>query len=167
MFKYAQEKTSELWGGTRGDMLVTLITLIAAYFASSFDWLGLKAKFHIGSEISMVIHFILLGTVLMLLTFSGHFLYSMVMNHNIKIDVQFSTKPGRKIFGRYVSMYIYNRSAANFESCLVILKDVEAIEGNWSLPEAINRFDALLWGSKMKLEKVKKRLRIIMTAILW
>lgn len=45
MFKYAQEKTSELWGGTRGDMLVTLITLIAAYLRHHSIGLVCKRNF--------------------------------------------------------------------------------------------------------------------------
>ncbi len=159
MLKYAQEKTGELWGGIRGDMLVTLITLIAAYIASSYDWLRLKAKFNIGNEISIIIYFILAGIALIAGTFFWHFLYSIFLSRKIELDLEFSTKPGRKIFGRYLGMYIYNKSAANFESCSVILKDVKAVGKNWNPPEAINRGDALLWGSKMRDREGKKTIR--------
>ncbi len=159
MFKYAQEKTGELWGGIRGDMLVTLITLIAAYVASSYDWLRLRAKFDIGNEISIIVYFIFAGIALIAGTFFWHFLYSISTSWKIELDLEFSTKPGRKIFGRYLGMYIYNKSAANIESCSVILKDVKAVGKNWNPPEAINREDALLWGSKMRDREGKKAIR--------
>lgn len=159
MFKYAQEKTGDLWGGIRGDMLVTLVTLIAAYFASTYDWFGLKARFHVGSEFSLIIHFVLAGMLLMGGSFCAYLLYSAIMNRKISFDVEFSTKPGRNIFGRYLSMFIYNKSAANVESCWVILKNVETTKGDWNPPDAINRRDSLLWGSKMRDREGKKTIK--------
>jgi len=87
---------------------------------------------------------------------------STINRSNISIDLDFSTKPGRPIFGRYMAMYIYNKSASDIESCFVILEDVKALKGNWK-PDKRIKYDPLLWGSLMVnrngLKTIKKNNR--------
>ncbi len=75
--------------------------------------------------------------------------------NNIVLDLDFSTKPGRPIFGRYVGIYIHNKSASHIESCYIMLKEVRAINSKWKQNNRIG-FDPLLWGSVMLDRNGKK-----------
>lgn len=148
MWRYAQQNTSNLWGGIRGDMIATLLALLAGYVAFAFDPLKLRPNPHFGETGAVLIYFIgaiVLGYIFTFLGFGG---YSAVFGKKVNLDLEFITKPPDPGNFRYLVLCINNKSVADLELCSVKLKKVSVKEGKWKPDERIG-YEPLLWGSIM------------------
>ncbi len=155
MFAYPKRKTSEFWEGIKWNVWVTLIALVASIVAALFNPYGWRENHPVYYGAYIVAVFIVTVFICVGVYFISHYMKGIVNRDKILFDLDFSTKPGRPIFGRYVAMCIHNRSAWDIESCYVMLKEVKAIKGKWKPSERIG-FDPLLWGSVMLDRNGKK-----------
>lgn len=147
MWNFSKQKVSILWGGIRGDMIATLFALIVGFLASSLDPFYLKTTLGFDDYLSAIIYFILSLIVGYTLSFLWFALYSFIFGRKVKIELRFDTNPGRKVFGRYLGIFIRNKSMGDLDTCWVALKNVDAVKSKWKPPKAIISGYPLLWGS--------------------
>lgn len=158
MWQFAKQKTTDIWGGIRGDMIATLVVLLVAYLVSIYDFLNLKTHPSIGETGATLIYFgatLVVGYSLTRLWFVA---YSLFFRYRIRIDIRVDTNPGRKVFGRYLGIFIRNKSIGELEHCFVVLKNVDAVKSKWKPPKVIVSGYPLLWGSVIPPREGSKKI---------
>ncbi len=151
MWQYARTKAKQLWFGVRADAMITIAAFVAAYVASRADWFQLTSRYPIDENLAIGIYFVVFVGLIIFMVFAYHILISAIFGAcGLSVELELRTSPGRKKYGRYLGIYIFNKSLGEMVSCWIKLKDVRAISGNWEpSADAIKREDAFLWGSAM------------------
>jgi len=144
----------------RGDIVLAILGLIAAYIASQYDCKLINiSRFSFSTnELVIGIYFVIIIAIVLAIIYSYYLIKSSIWGKRVQLELVFNSNPGRIGFGRYFVMYINNRSLGNLINCDVRLINIQASDGKWA-PDLnmIIREDAFLWGSGMIIFSANER----------
>lgn len=152
MFRFASGKTKELFGGIWGDALITIVAFFAAFLFSRSPLLA-RLGVRIEENLAVIFYFVIFLSIILFLYFVYNLGVSRFLGTYVPIELTLSTLPGRPEvgFGRYLTMYIDNKSWWDIDQCRVRLRNISTLgQNNWQPQKnAILRNDAFLWGTAM------------------
>ena len=162
MWKYIQANIANWWEVLKGDLMLALFGLVAAYTASVFGFLGLKSCLGLPQELAIAAYFILFFIGFFILVGIYSLSVSIIYAKKISMELTFHSMPGRKKFGRYLSIYIINKSKGNLELFSARLLDITRVGNGWKpRSDSIMRKDEFLWGTAMiksdAIERIGKK----------
>lgn len=152
MLRFAGGKTKELFGGIWGDALITILAFVAAFLVSRTKFLD-DLGVHVDENIAVLSYFIIFLAIVLTVYWLFNLAASYFFGTRPPLELTLSTLPGRpeQGFGRYLTMYIDNKSLWDIDSSFVRLRDMSVVgAGTWRPPaDAIKRMDKFLWGTDM------------------
>ena len=149
MWEYAWGKARSPIKEISADALITLLSLGVAFLVAAGDPLQIVRWVEFNRDLFVFIYFLFSIAAFVLAIVVFHLLRALIFRKQVGVWMTLSTKQGRPVHGRYLVLYIQNRSLDSLINVEVRLVNARRTDGKWIPSRGIMRQDAFLWGSKM------------------